>query len=90
MTVIFSRFVGFATGQVNFLAGLTRTPIRSFLAGDIFGNVICVAIYVLTGYIAARSGYSLPGVAAILGGVLIFFAMLSFVVTLYIEKKSSH
>ncbi len=88
-TVLFSRFVGFTAGQINFLAGLTRTPIRAFILGDVIGNTICVVLYLVTGYLAESSGYSVPGVAAIIAGVLFFFAAISFAGAVYIERKKA-
>lgn len=88
VTTMLSRFLGFGAGQVNFLAGLTRTPIRLFLLGDVIGNTICVGIYLITGYLAERSEYSVTTIAAIIAGVLLFFVLLSFIVGLYIQRKA--
>ena len=87
-TVFFSRFIGFATGQINFLAGLTRTHIRDFLLGDIIGNTICVLIYIFTGYIAECTGHNIQTVAGIIAGVLLFFGVVSILTTVYLEKRS--
>ncbi len=87
-TVALSRFIGFAAGQTNFLAGFSRTPIRFFLVGDSIGNIICVAVYLVTGYVATCLGDSLTNVAAIIGSVLLFFALASFFAYLYLERES--
>ena len=87
-TILLSRFIGFAAGQTNFLAGLARTPIRSFLIGDSLGNAVCMGVYLATGYVATRLGDSLTGAAAIIGSVLVFFALVSFLAYLYLEMRS--
>jgi membrane protein DedA with SNARE-associated domain len=51
MTIIVSRFIGFATTPVDALMGLSQVRLSTFISMDAIGNALCTTIYLSIGYI---------------------------------------
>ena len=53
-TVIVSRFIPFANGGVNSLAGMCRLPPARFAVADLVGNIGFIAAHLLLGVVFGR------------------------------------
>lgn len=84
-TIFLSRFGGTLDPVVNILSGLGDVSFKTFLAFDVFGNVVSLGIVILAGYYLGDYWQTFSGVFSIVGWIV--FAMLAAAGLLTIFRK---
>ena len=70
VTVFMTRFAGSLSPVANFLAGLVRVPLKTFLINDFLGNVIEPGVALELGYAAGDYWNDFSGPLELLAGTI--------------------
>ncbi|MDB5265402.1 MAG: hypothetical protein JWM39_115 [Parcubacteria group bacterium] len=87
LTISVTRLIGFLSPGVNTLAGSVRLPVRTFIAGDILGNVICVLLYMSVGYVAESVSGNLVNLLGIGIGILVIVVGIYAAAMFFLREK---
>ena len=87
IAIFLSRFLGSASTVVNFLAGLTPVPFKTFILYDALGNFLFITFIVFLGFFISESWQSVAGVIGISSTIISVFVLL-ILVTVVIKKFS--
>jgi membrane protein DedA with SNARE-associated domain len=86
LTIFVSRFLGALGVLVNFLSGLIKVPLWSFVFYDVMGNALDTAFFIGIGYGFGVYTENYSDLAQLAGSIVIIVAILSMLVKAYLKK----
>ena len=86
-TVSVSRMIGFLSPAVNTLAGFSKLHARTFLIGDVIGNVFTVLIYMIVGYVAQSVSGNLVELLGFATSGLLVLAVIYIGAIVFLRKR---
>ena len=90
MAIFITRFLGSASTVVNFLAGLTPVPFKTFILYDALGNFLSITFIVFLGFFISESWQSVAsviGIASTIISVLVLLILVIIVIKKFSKPK---
>ena len=87
MTVSVTRLIGFLSPSVNTLAGFTKLSARTFILGDILGNIAYVIIFMGAGYLVGNANGNIVELLGFGTGILVVLAGVYIGAIILMRKK---
>ncbi len=85
MAIFITRFLGSASTVVNFLAGLTPVPFKTFILYDALGNFLSITFIVFLGFFISESWQSVASIIGVTSTIISVFVL--FMLVIIVIKK---
>jgi membrane-associated protein len=89
IAIFITRFLGSASTVVNFLAGLTPVPFKTFILYDALGNFLSITFIVFLGFFISESWQSVASIIGITSTIISILVLLVLVIIVVRKFKRS-